>query len=136
MGVTLRAFSSSTLALALATGGFVAAACGSASSPAAATGGDSGADVGSAADTSADAATPACSYPASAPPLLPNPSGSYGVGRSARRTLVDPVRDEPETPDPTDKRKLSIEIWYPTDLCQTTGTDVPYLDAAEANIFA
>jgi dienelactone hydrolase len=82
----------------------------------------------------ADAADAGCKLAAGAPFLL-RPTGSYGIGRGARQTIVDPVRDEPETPDPTDKRKLSIETWYPTDPCATGGTEATYLDPAEAAVF-
>ncbi len=87
---------------------------------------------------------------------LPTPTGPYGIARGPRRTLVDPVRDETVVladgglddaasdaglddaasdagdASTSEKRKISIEISYPTDL-GATGTDAPYFDDADIN---
>jgi dienelactone hydrolase len=47
---------------------------------------------------------------------LPRPTGPYGVGTELR-VLVDSARDEPATADPTDKRKIAVRLFYPTDPC-------------------
>lgn len=50
--------------------------------------------------------------------LLPKPQGPYAVGRTVLR-LQDPSRLEDVTVDnPTDKRRLSVLLWYPADNTQ------------------
>ncbi|PAD74981.1 alpha/beta hydrolase family protein [Paenibacillus campinasensis] len=51
------------------------------------------------------------------PSLLPvfafaTPSGPHGVGTTSL-ILVDERRDEPHTEDPSDHRRLALQIWYP-----------------------
>jgi predicted dienelactone hydrolase len=75
---------------------------------------------------------------------LPAPGGSFGVARGGRRTLVDTSR----LPDPSDAagaadagiptecaRKLSVEVWYPTDACPSAPA-APYLDDDELALVA
>lgn len=45
-------------------------------------------------------------------PVFPKPAGPYRVG-TVSYYRVDEVRDEIYTTDPTDKRELMIQIWYP-----------------------
>lgn len=45
-------------------------------------------------------------------PNLPAPTGSYSVGTVSYQ-LKDETRDEVYTDDPSDKRELMIQIWYP-----------------------
>jgi len=49
---------------------------------------------------------------------LPRPTGPYGIGTELR-ALVDPARDEPATPELTDKRKIAVQLFYPADPCPT-----------------
>jgi predicted dienelactone hydrolase len=49
---------------------------------------------------------------ADAAPELPQPSGSFAVGRTTLR-VVDASRLEPFTDDPADHRELLLHIWYP-----------------------
>jgi hypothetical protein len=68
---------------------------------------------------------------------LPTPSGAFGIARGARRSLVDPSRVN-ASPDVFDAgldasgepRRLSVEVWYPTDPC-APGDPAPYLDDVE-----
>lgn len=47
---------------------------------------------------------------------LPRPTGSYAIG-SELRALVDSTRTEPASPNPTDKRKIAVQLFYPADPC-------------------
>jgi predicted dienelactone hydrolase len=58
--------------------------------------------------------------------ILPPPTGSFAIGRSTFR-WVDEKRDEPSTTDPSDKRELSVYLWYPT----KHRSHSPYLTDAE-----
>lgn len=46
-------------------------------------------------------------------PTLPQPDGRYAVGTQVYR-WTDAVRDEPNTSDPTDRRSVIAQAWYPT----------------------
>lgn len=60
-------------------------------------------------------------------------TGSYRVG-TTNYTFTDTSRDEIYTPDPTDKRELNVQVWYPT--YATTGKKAPYIDDGVANAIA
>ncbi len=60
-------------------------------------------------------------------------TGSYHVG-TTNYTFTDTSRDETFTADPTDKRELNVQVWYPT--YATTGTKAPYIDEGVANAIA
>ena len=63
---------------------------------------------------------------------LLRPTGAYGVGTELR-TLVDPARDEPATADTSDKRKLAVRLFYPTDPCPQ-GSPAALMARAEAKV--
>ncbi len=46
-------------------------------------------------------------------PTLPPPDGRYAVATQVYR-WTDAARDEPQTPDPTDRRSVIAQAWYPT----------------------
>lgn len=46
-------------------------------------------------------------------PTLPQPDGRYAVGTQVYR-WTDGARDEPHTADPTDRRSVIAQAWYPT----------------------
>src|SRR5215213_3150436 len=45
-------------------------------------------------------------------PTLPRPDGRYAVGTQIYR-WTDAARDEPHTADPTDRRSVIAQAWYP-----------------------
>ena len=59
-------------------------------------------------------------------PALPKPSGSHRVGSVIFR-WTDNKRSETFTADPSDRRQVVAQAWYPTDA--TTGQTVPYFEA-------
>lgn len=64
---------------------------------------------------------------------LPDPTGNFNVGTVAF-PLLDASRDEIFTPDPSDRRELVVQVWYPTEA--TTGTIAPYLDPITSQLVA
>lgn len=46
-------------------------------------------------------------------PTLPDPDGGYAVATEVYR-WADAARDEPHTSDPTDRRSVIAQAWYPT----------------------
>jgi predicted dienelactone hydrolase len=75
---------------------------------------------------------PAVGQPAQrpAPPERPfvKPDGPWAVG-SIDTLWVDSSRDEVVSKDPTDKRRVLVQIWYPTEA--TPGSVVPYIRRPE-----
>jgi len=60
-------------------------------------------------------------------PSLPQPSGSYGVGRVGYE-LTDKSRPEPLSPKPDARRKIMMYVWYPTERNSSDRKDTaPYL---------
>ena len=59
-------------------------------------------------------------------PTLPKPSGPHRVGSVVFR-WTDTGRPETFTADPSDRRQVVAQAWYPTDA--TTGRAVPYFEA-------
>jgi predicted dienelactone hydrolase len=59
-------------------------------------------------------------------PALPKPSGPHNVGSVVFR-WTDNKRSETFTADPTDRRQVIAQAWYPTDA--TRGQAVPYFEA-------
>ena len=59
-------------------------------------------------------------------PTLPKPSGPHRVGSVIFR-WTDDKRSETFTADPSDRRQVVAQAWYPTDA--TTGQAVPYFEA-------
>jgi predicted dienelactone hydrolase len=59
-------------------------------------------------------------------PVLPEPSGPHSVGSVVFR-WTDHKRSETFTADPSDRRQVIAQAWYPTD--ETTGRAVPYFEA-------
>jgi predicted dienelactone hydrolase len=59
-------------------------------------------------------------------PTLPKPSGPHGVGSVIFR-WTDSARRETFTADPSDRRQVIAQAWYPTDA--TKGEAVPYFEA-------
>ena len=59
-------------------------------------------------------------------PTLPKPSGPHSVGSVIFR-WTDNKRSETLTADPSDRRQVIAQAWYPTDA--TTGQAVPYFEA-------
>ncbi|WP_042167887.1 alpha/beta hydrolase family protein [Paenibacillus gorillae] len=51
---------------------------------------------------------------------MPEPTGSYAIGTVSRQ-LTDESRDEISSTDPSDKRQLLINVWYPVDRNQAAG---------------
>lgn len=62
-------------------------------------------------------------------PELPQPDGPYAVGTEVYR-WTDDAREEPQTEDPTDRRSVIAQAWYPTLPPEHTGADtrIPYID--------
>lgn len=59
---------------------------------------------------------------------LPDPTGSFGVGTTSYE-FTDTSRDEIFTPDPADKRTVTVKIWYPGQPNPLAlGQVPPYLD--------
>ncbi len=46
-------------------------------------------------------------------PTLPQPDGRYAIGTQVYR-WTDAARDEPQTDDPSDRRSVIAQAWYPT----------------------
>jgi dienelactone hydrolase len=61
-------------------------------------------------------------------PALPKPSGPHRVGSVVFR-WTDDNRSETFTAEPSDRRQVIAQAWYPTDA--TTGRAVPYLEAQD-----
>jgi predicted dienelactone hydrolase len=66
------------------------------------------------------------------PVLLPvprplPPTGPYAVGTAVYH-LTDPARDEIYTDDPTDKRELMVQVWYPAQPPQPGTKPARYLE--------
>jgi predicted dienelactone hydrolase len=61
-------------------------------------------------------------------PELPLPSGPHHVGSQVFR-WTDAQRPETFTEDPTDRREVVAQAWYPTDA--TSGGRVPYFEAQD-----
>src|SRR5438128_8848440 len=59
-------------------------------------------------------------------PALPKPSGPHDVGSVVFR-WTDDKRSETFTSDPSDRRQVVAQAWYPTDA--TRGQAVPYFEA-------
>jgi predicted dienelactone hydrolase len=59
-------------------------------------------------------------------PALPKPSGPHNVGSVVFR-WTDNTRSESFTADPSDRRQVVAQAWYPTDA--TRGRAVPYFEA-------
>jgi dienelactone hydrolase len=59
-------------------------------------------------------------------PALPKPSGPHSVGSEILR-WTDNQRPETLTSDPSDRRQVIAQAWYPTDT--STGPAVPYFEA-------
>jgi hypothetical protein len=59
-------------------------------------------------------------------PELPKPSGPHSVGSVIFR-WTDTKRPETLTADPSDRRQVVAQAWYPTD--PTRGRAVPYFEA-------
>jgi hypothetical protein len=59
-------------------------------------------------------------------PVLPKPSGPHSVGSVIFR-WTDDTRPEIFTADPSDRRQVVAQAWYPTDA--PTGRAVPYFEA-------
>lgn len=56
-------------------------------------------------------------------------TGAYSVG-TTNYEWVDPMRDETYTEDPTDKRELTVKVWYPSEKV-TEGKTAAYIDNEE-----
>ncbi len=63
---------------------------------------------------------------------LPAPSGPHAVGTQFFE-WVDAAREEPFTEDPSDKRRLSGQIWYPAEMTEDPLRQ-PYLDYPEQRL--
>jgi len=62
---------------------------------------------------------------------LPDPTGSYAIGRKTR-ALVDRSRPEVMTADPSDHREVLLHIWYPAERTGG-GTPAAYVDIDPQN---
>lgn len=51
---------------------------------------------------------------------MPQPTGSYAIGTVSRH-LIDDAREETKSSDPSDKRELMVNVWYPVDKEQAKG---------------
>ncbi|HTV03000.1 MAG TPA: dienelactone hydrolase family protein [Luteitalea sp.] len=61
-------------------------------------------------------------------PTLPPPDGRHAVGTQVYR-WTDTAREEPATPDPSDRRSVIAQAWYPaTGGEHASGARVPYID--------
>jgi dienelactone hydrolase len=64
-------------------------------------------------------------------PTLPAPDGRYAVGTEIFR-WTDAARDEPHTPDQSDRRSVVAQAWYPaTRDGHASGPRLPYIDGTE-----
>lgn len=63
---------------------------------------------------------------------LPEPTGKYPVG-IAHLAFTDPMRAEPFTEDPDDRREVTVTVWYPADSAgdDTVKATAPYYEHAE-----
>jgi len=60
---------------------------------------------------------------------MPEPTGSYAIGTISQH-LTDVTRDEILTEeDPSDKRELMVNVWYPTDRSEIEGKKVEHYPA-------
>ena len=59
---------------------------------------------------------------------LPTPSGAYAVGTQIFE-WTDPTRDEWFTEEESDKRRIMVQIWYPSEPSNTSA--LPYLPSPE-----
>jgi dienelactone hydrolase len=70
------------------------------------------------------------SLPALLPvPRLQEPGGSYTVGTMTMH-LTDPERRDPYAPDPSSRRELMVQVWYPA-TPDSTAAEAPWMDSAE-----
>lgn len=65
-------------------------------------------------------------------PTLPPPDGRYPVATQIYR-WTDPARDEPHTVDPTDRRSVIAQAWYPTTRREPSGgaARLAYIDGTD-----
>lgn len=65
-------------------------------------------------------------------PTLPPPDGRYAVGTEVYR-WTDASRDEPHTTDPSDRRSVIAQAWYPTTHRANSGggARLPYIDGTD-----
>ncbi|MEO7354748.1 MAG: hypothetical protein ABIZ70_10435 [Gemmatimonadales bacterium] len=65
-------------------------------------------------------------------PTLPQPDGRYAVATQIYR-WTDSTRDEPHTPDPTDRRSVIAQAWYPTVRSEHPrgGARIAYIDGID-----
>lgn len=64
-------------------------------------------------------------------PALPAPDGRYAVGTETHR-WIDAARDEPHTPDLSDRRNVIAQAWYPaTPQGGARGARLPYIDGTD-----
>ncbi len=66
---------------------------------------------------------------------LPEPTGTYGVGRTPVLHFEDTARLETFTSAPDDYRQIMVQIWYPT-AKNTDGSIAAYMDAQTAEAYA
>lgn len=62
-------------------------------------------------------------------PTLPGPNGPYSVG-TVTYQFVDETRDEIYSDNPSDKREIMVQVWYPADSAPDA-EPVPWVDQAE-----
>lgn len=60
---------------------------------------------------------------------LPSITGEYSVGTTSRY-LIDTSRENPFTDDPTDRRELMVQLWYPAK-ADTAGQPIVYMPDAD-----
>ena len=65
-------------------------------------------------------------------PALPQPDGRYGVATQVYR-WTDAARDEPQTADPTDRRSVIAQAWYPATRREHPGSvaRLAYIDGTD-----
>jgi predicted dienelactone hydrolase len=64
-------------------------------------------------------------------PALPQPDGRYAVATQVYR-WTDAARDEPHTADPSDRRSVIAQAWYPTTPSHHPGgARLPYIDGID-----
>jgi dienelactone hydrolase len=64
-------------------------------------------------------------------PTLPLPDGRYAVGTEIYR-WTDAARDEPHTPDLSDRRSVIVQAWYPATRGEDAGgARLPYVDGTD-----
>lgn len=68
---------------------------------------------------------------AGAPGDFPAPSGPHGVGRSIIQAKDDD-REEPWTDDPSDKREVTMILWYPAE--KGSGEAAPYVASSTGKL--